>query len=392
VLLTACAACTSPKGAGTAAIPTEAGAWAGRDGGASWQGGAPAGSGGSDGVAGGVTAAGVRWIGRVDLSDPAAPRFAWSGTGFAATVTGSAISVKLRTVASSDPIYFQPVIDGAPGARFAVATGARVVTLASGLAPGAHAVALYRETEGRFGDTVFEGFTGGVLGVPPASPGRFIEIVGDSISAGYGDLGSEQHPGYGPDPDGGCVFSTQTESAYATYGALAARALGADPSILAVSGWGMSRDNGSSTGDVLPLVYADTLGLRPGPTWGFRPEPQAVVVNLGTNDFAGGDPGQAQFEGAYGAFIATLRAKYPDAYVFCAVGPLLYGPGLTMAQAYVQDVVASARARGDARVKYLDLGTQNISLGTGCQYHPSTTEHQAMATTLEAALRSALGW
>jgi lysophospholipase L1-like esterase len=392
MLLTGCAACSSPKGTGTPAGPSEAGA--GHDGGAlaQAQGGTPAEGGAADGAASGVTAAGVRWIGRVDLSDAAAPGFAWSGTGFAATVTGSTISVKMRTVASTDAIYFQPVIDGTPGARFAVATGEQVVTLASGLAAAAHAVELYRETEGRFGETVFEGFTAGTPGAPPAYPGRLIEIVGDSISAGYGDLGSEQHPGYGPDPDGGCVFSTQTESAYATYGALAARAVGADPSLVAVSGWGMYRDNGNATSDVLPLVYADTLGLRPAPTWGFRPEPQAVVINLGTNDFATGDPGATQFEGAYTAFIATLRSKYPDAYVFCAVGPLLYGAGLALAQVYIQAVVAAAQARGDTRVRYLDLGTQNTSLGTGCQYHPNTTEHRAMATTLTAALRGALGW
>ncbi len=45
----------------------------------------------------GVVAAGVRWIGRVDASDASGPRFAWSGTGFAARFSGTSISVNLKT-------------------------------------------------------------------------------------------------------------------------------------------------------------------------------------------------------------------------------------------------------------------------------------------------------
>jgi hypothetical protein len=349
----------------------------------------------ADGADGGDSAAdpgpSVHWVGRIDLADAQAPRFAWSGTGFVANVSGTTISVKLKTSGSSDPVYFQSIVDDA-GTRFAVPNGEQTVTLASNLPDAGHKVQLYRDTEGKFGISTFEGFTDGVLQNPPPSSGRLIEIVGDSISAGFGNLGSEQHPNYGPDPDGGCPFSTATESAYVTYGALAAQQLGADWSVLALSGWGMFRDNANNPGDVMPAVYANTLGTVGAPPWPFQPEPQAVIINLGTNDFYMGDPGQANFEGAYTAFIATVRSKYPDAWIFCTVGPLLYGTGLASAQIYIQDVVSMAKAGGDSKIQYLDFGQQNTSLGTGCQYHPSVTEHQAMATTLVAALRSALGW
>ncbi len=36
----------------------------------------------------GVVAAGVRWVGRVDTTNAAQPRFGWSGTGFAAQFSG----------------------------------------------------------------------------------------------------------------------------------------------------------------------------------------------------------------------------------------------------------------------------------------------------------------
>jgi hypothetical protein len=335
---------------------------------------------------------GVRWVGRVDFTNSAGPRFSWSGSGFVANVSGTTISVKLRTSGSSDPVFFQPVVDGTVGTRFSVASGEQTVTLASNLAGGNHAVEVYRETEGKYGFTTFEGFTDGVLQAPPAAPGRLIEFVGDSITAGFGDLGAEQHPNYGPDPDGGCPFSTMTESAYAAYGPVAARTVHADWSLVAVSGWGLIRDVANDTSNILPLVYADTLGLSASPTWSFQPEPQAVVVNLGTNDFSTGDPGQAQFEAGYTAFLGTLRGKYPDAWIFCAVGPLLFGSGLSSAETYVQDVVTAANTAGDAKVQYLEFTEENTSLGTGCQYHPTVTEQQSVATALVAALHGALGW
>jgi lysophospholipase L1-like esterase len=375
-------------GAGSGAGGTGATAGAGDSGGA-------AGTGGG-GVAP-VIAAGVRWVGRVDVSDPAAPAFAWSGTGFAATVAGEEIAIKLRSQGGSDPIFFQPVIDGVPQPRFSVATseGEKTVTLGSGLAAGEHAVQLFRETEGKaeFAYSTFLGFSSGTPAAPPAFSGRLIEIIGDSISAGYGNLGSEEHPNGSADPDGGCHFSTESESAYLTYGAVAARALDADASILAASGWGIYSDNGGNTTNVLPGMFSNTVGARLSPAWSFAAQPQAVVINLGTNDFSADMAlGEAAFSGAYRAFLGTVRAKYPAALILCAIGPLLYGTGLTNATAYINALVAEANQNGDQNVKVLDFGQQNASLGTGCDWHPNVAENQRMADRLVTELEQALGW
>ncbi len=345
----------------------------------------------------GVISGGVRWMGRVDVSDPTAQKFAWSATGFAATVTGDSIAVNLRSDGATDPVFFQPVIDGKVLDRVSVASseGVKTVTLGSGLGAGAHQLFLYRETEGKpgFAVSTFLGFATGTLGDPPAYGGRLIEIVGDSISAGYGDLGSEQHPNGGDDPSGGCHFSTQTESAYVTYGAVAARAVGADASIIAASGWGIYSDNGGNTANVLPNVYANTLGGTTSPAWSFAIQPQAVVINLGTNDFSANmSLGQSDFSNAYSAFLATVRTKYPNALILCAIGPLLYGTGLTNATTYINALVQAANQKGDQNVKVLDLGSQDASKGTGCDWHPNATEQQRMADILTAQLKSSLGW
>jgi lysophospholipase L1-like esterase len=340
---------------------------------------------------------GVRWLGRVDLSDPGAPKFAWSGTGWVATVTGTSVAIALRSDAGSDAIYFQPVVDGVPGARFSVAAseGDKSVTLASELEDGEHVVELYRETEGKstFAYSTFLGFTEGEPKEPPAYGDRLIEVIGDSISAGYGNLGVEEHPNYGADPEGGCRFSTETESAYLTYGAVAARAVGAEASILAASGWGIYSDNGGNRNNVLPSVFDKTVGGRAVPLWGFGRKPQAVVINLGTNDFyANMTLGADAFTPPFQAFIGTVREKYPHALIYCAIGPLLYSTGLSNARSYINDMVADLNAAGDDKVKVLDFGQQNTSLGTGCDYHPNATENQRMADRLAEELRTDLGW
>jgi hypothetical protein len=358
-------------------------------------------SGGSAGEAMGggssVISGGVRWIGRVDVSDASAQKFAWSGTGFAATVAGDSISVKLRSDGATDPVFFQPVVDGKPQPRVSVASseGVKTVSLGTGLGAGNHEVFLYRETEGKpgFAVSTFLGFASGTLADPPPYGGRLIEIVGDSISAGYGNLGNEQHPNGGADPSGGCHFTTETESAYLTYGAVAARAVGADASIVAASGWGIYCDSGGNTDNVLPSVYGTTLGSQATPAWSFTPEPQAVVINLGTNDFSSNmNLGQTEFSTAYSAFLSTVRKKYPDALILCAIGSLLYGTGLTNATTYINAVVQAANQSGDQNVKVLNFGSQDASQGTGCDWHPNVAEQQRMGDILTAELKKDFSW
>jgi hypothetical protein len=329
-----------------------------------------------------VIPGGVRFVGRVDTSDPSAPRFAWSGSGFVATVSGTKISVKLQ--GENSDAFYQPVVGGTPGTRFSVASGTTAtIVLGDALPAGDHTVEIYRDTEGMYGDSVFLGFPDGALKGAPGGSGRLIEVVGDSISAGYGNLGNEVHP----PPDNTCTFSLDTEAAYQSYAMKLGRALDAEVSIVARSGWGMYRDNTGSTSGNVPSAYGDTVGTNASPTWSFARQADAVLINLGTNDSAPGDPGQP-YEDAYVAFLKTVRGHYAAAWIFLTIGPMTSDPMLTTMRTHLANVVTTL---SDPKVMKIDVPTQDIST-TGCDYHPNVNEDQTLADALAPVIRSKLGW
>lgn len=318
-------------------------------------------------------------MGRVDLTTPDRPRFSWSGTGFVARFTGTGMDAQLLN--SGNPLRFRAVIDGKPQQPFTARSGGSTYPLARGLTSGEHTVALYRETEGSQGDSQLMGLTvqGGTLLSPPAAATRFIELIGDSISAGFGNLGRLE--------DSDC-FATQSH--WDTYGAIAARALDAELSTIAVSGYGAYRDYGGSNEGTLERVYERARTNAATPLWSFARAPQAVVVNLGTNDVAKGDPGPP-FRDAYRKLLRTIRAKYPHAVILCTLGPMLTDPSRATMQAHVQAAVDAQIAAGDEKLSTYFFAPQTADK-FGCAYHPNAAEHTLMAKLLVAELRPLLGW
>ena len=132
---------------------------------------------------------------------------------------------------------------------------------------------------------------------------------------------------------------------------------------------------------------------RASSTWDFTKfVPDAVVINLGSNDFAKGDPGAA-FQSAYLKFVSELRPHYPAARFFLALGPMLSSSEYAKASTYLKAVIAARASAGDLNLTLLELGLQDSRAdGFGCDYHPSLKTHQRMADKLQAALEADLGW
>lgn len=323
---------------------------------------------------------GVRFIGRFDTTDPTGPRFAWSGSAMRARFRGTAIRLKLAGAANQ----FTVVIDATPARTVKIAAGTTTTSLATGLDASEHEVLVHRRTEAFFGESQFLGFEidGGALLPPPPAAARRIEVIGDSITCGYGNEGKDQYCAFGPD----------TENHYATYAALAARALNADLHAQSWSGIGMYRNYGGETTGTMPERWVRTLPERTVSKWDTAKfKPDAVVINLGTNDFAKGDPG-ANFTTAYLKFVRDLRNAYPDAWIFPAVGPMLGGAQATAAKGYLNTVISTRKTEGDSKLSLLEFATQAAADGYGCDWHPSLTTNDKMSKVMIAAVKEKLGW
>jgi lysophospholipase L1-like esterase len=299
---------------------------------------------------------------------------------------GTSLSAQLATTGAIQ--IFKTVIDGAPQAPFSAGVGSKSYDLATGLsADAAHTVELYRQSEGSQGETQLVALTvpDGTLMDPPPGPGRLIEVIGDSITCGFGDLSSIDDLNA---PGTKCLT---TESHWDTYEAVAARALGAEVSTIAISGKGVIRNyGGDTTTPTMPMYYGYTLTNVATPAWDFHIQPQAVVINLGTNDDSNGDPGTAYRDG-YVTLLETVRAKYINALIVGIIAPMVNGGQLTVMQGYIQAAVDTRHAAGDANVEFLAIPAQT-SAGYACDYHPNVAEHAMMGEMLTAELRAKLGW
>jgi len=309
-------------------------------------------------------------------------RCAWSGSYVVGRFEGTSISARIKDEGHN---LFQVVIDGEPKKVLKTdkAKGASTYLLADGLPHGVHEVSLHRRTEAKVGEVVFYGFEadGGTMLPPPPAPERRIETIGDSISTGYGNEG----------PGPRCTYVNSQQNEYLTYGAITARNLGADHTTIAWSG---------KTIHEMTEYFDDALPGRPdGPRWDFSQyQPQVVVINLGTNNFALRDPGEAKFVRLYHELVRTVRAAYPNAFLVCALGPMLSNVypekrnNLTKARQYMKAAVAKLKEAGDTNLEFLEFPEQKHSNGLGCGFHPSVKTHQLMADQLTAFIKERMGW
>ncbi len=315
---------------------------------------------------------GVRLVGRFEDAT-GGPRFAWSGSQIRARFSGTGARLKLS---APNNAQFEVVVDGTVQPMLDPVAGTTLYPIATGLSPGTHDVVIWRRTEAFFGIAQYQGIEiDGELLAPEPTPSRRIEIVGDSITCGYGDEGTSA----------ACDFSADTENHYRTYGAIAARALGADLVTTCWSGLGMYRNYGGDTTGTMPERWPRTFPQNDTSTWDFaKYVPDVVVINLGTNDFAKGDPGTA-YRDAYLAFVKKLRVTYPPAQIVAIIP-------VAGAKKYIDAMLATLTSEGETKVTSLQLSAITTADGWGCDYHPTVVTHARWGKELETALRTRLSF
>ncbi|MGA9520004.1 MAG: SGNH/GDSL hydrolase family protein [Myxococcaceae bacterium] len=327
----------------------------------------------------------VHFVGRFDLSDPVGPKFSWPGSTIKTRFRGTTLTVTLDE--DTDTNRYDVFIDGKPTRVLSPTVGVGNYIVAVGLPDGLHDLELVKRTESYLGITQLTGISGSPLVQTPA-PDRYIELIGDSVTTGHGVLGTSAT----------CPFSSDTQAETQAWGALAAAELGVARATLAYSGKGVFRNFAPEDEEPFPVFYERTLADIPDIQWNFAAySPAVIVVNLGTNDFIAGDPGQ-DFVDAYIAFVEQIRGHHKNAWVIASTPTLIHDADpageeqRTKVTEYLQEVVAHFQDAGDSKVQFLDLVETDPSDGYGCNYHPTIVTQQKLADQVVAKVRELTGW
>ena len=127
--------------------------------------------------------------------------------------------------------------------------------------------------------------------------------------------------------------------------------------------------------------YYDVYGSDQSAAWDFSSfAADVIILDLGTNDSFIGAPADFILE-KYVSFLAHLREKNPNGFIFCCAGAMV-----TSVNGVVAEAVAQRNSDGDENVWFYALPT--ITKGG----HPHEEEHMFNGYSLSAFIRQTLGW
>jgi lysophospholipase L1-like esterase len=329
-------------------------------------------------------------LGRVDKTDPSAPRLGYPGTGWEIRFVGASLGMDVESNSANSALTL--VLDGKQLPPAILQQGqnqveVKVPVTAWDSSQVAHTLQVLKRTETWQGVITFRGLTmdASRLLSAPQLPQRRLMFVGDSVTCGTGVNFNTTCTNPVTDP---------SSDAYDSYGMLLGRRLDAQVQLVCYGGRGLERDyRGKGVADgvlnapqFLDLTIAGD-DAKSRIVWNAKNyTPDGIVVSLGTNDFsleATKPLDQAAWVADYVALLKRLRAEYPHAVVLATEGAIVTNPLLRQ---YIQQAVAIVH---DPKI----LWTESKHYpGNGCNGHPSREQHVHMAEDFEDVLREQLDW
>lgn len=246
--------------------------------------------------------------------------------------------------------------------------------------------------------------------LPVADKKYKLEFIGDSITSGEGTYGAK------PDTDWLAMYMGVSRN----YAMMTADALDADFRLISQGGWGVLTGWDNDPRHAIPPRYEKICGLASGAvnerlgagkpydfcSW----KPDAIVVNLGTNDasafeqpeFVHPETGERfkqhkeadgsyrredldRFEQAVIDFLIRLRSCNPDSHIVWCYGMLGYPLTFAITDAMNRYMSQS----GDHNVAFLQLPNTTEET-VGSHAHPGEKSHRRAAQVLIEYLRSYL--
>lgn len=328
----------------------------------------------------------IGYMGRVELQNDQA-QFNWPGVVVSANFTGNKLGVRIKGGVSN---YFNVWVDDQPERKI-VAINDTVWWYPAQLGKGMHKVHLVKRTEAEMGMATFYGLfiskNGQLLASEPL-PERKILFIGNSITCGYGTEGKDKSERFKP----------STENCEKSYATIIARAFNAQYQLLSHSGLGMVRNYGDSLRlsiHIKPmparLIYLfDNDSTKNYDLKNFLPD--AVVINLGTNDFSTQPfPDEADFIVAGKKLIQTIKNTFPGVKIFCITGPMTNEPCYT----YTKKIVETVRNEmGTTDIVFVGVPKDllNMSSDLGSDWHPSYRGQIKTANLILPVMSNVMNW
>lgn len=318
--------------------------------------------------------AGIKVLGERYLAAERQLNCDWTGSGLEMNVFHSGGDI-IFTVRASSECYFRAYVDGEVWNND---NGEPLYTVASrtGVAlrnvpEGEHTIKLIKVT----GYTIARAavldvtFAGTISEVAPTSKDLYIEFVGDSISCGWGTIGTKDGKYTGQD---GTV----------AYPLMVAEALDADYAVTALSGQGLLFRYAPYHNIETGYLYASPLRST-NKEYSFERKADIVVVNIGTNDYhhLHDTMDHADFGEAYLDFLKTIKEKNgDDCVIYC-----LYN---TMNDTFYEQIISACeKMGGEAEGVYT---VKMARAKKGVNGHPSLEEQGEYAEFLIEILKGNL--
>ena len=297
------------------------------------------------------------------LADGIACDFTASGIEFNAILAGNLF---LKVTCDSTTYYTLYLNGERQPQRLTFTAGTATYTVAEKLPAGSYNVKLVKQTHVAHSlSALVEVRMCGNFTAAPQEKDHYIEFIGDSITCGYGVVG---YPANGVSYYGTAEYCDATQAyAYKT-----ADLLGTDYSMVSVSGWAVL----SGGNNCIPEIYDKTCWRRGDALYTPTKTPDVVVVNLGTND-----RGMANYESDFvseaEAFLAQIRAMYPNVKIVWAYGAMMSGDALANFEEKLNTILTDMG--GESAGYYAVKVAYDQSAGNG---HPSAAGHTAAAEDL----------
>ncbi len=344
--------------------------------------------------------------GRTDETQETLPLF-FNGSGIEVNVTGTELWIDIDVDFDTYEPWIWTALNGAFMSRQMLMPGTYSLCLFRGMSPDAvKNVRFFRELQAMSEDNacrlLVKGFRSDGSFLPVRDRRFKLEFIGDSITSGEGTYGAKD------DIDWLSMYMGTSRN----YARMVSDALDAEYRLISQGGWGVLCSWDNDPRHNLPSRYEKICGLAAGEMnerlgagkpYAFQSWiPDAIIVNLGTNDASAFEQPEwtdpvtgrtfkqhkepdgtyrqediARFKQAVIDFLTMLRRNNPTSHIVWTYGML----GYDLTFAITDAMNAYQKAAGDYNIAFLQLPNTTEST-VGSHAHPGEKSHARAAQVI----------